>query len=224
MKAQKTLLALSVIAALTLLGGAAARGPLGLQQQEDAPLPALPDEALGVRDILMARPYVLDEPYTHAWRAERPKTAAGFVLVLEVEEPFTVPRDTMESVLYVGDQSAERINWGAGSGRVVALVPTPMGADGAPQLDLSEALVFYGRPALPERVDATWIHEELELAEAQGLQALAAERVEAALAVGGELVSFPGRFALERYAASLVLQHSPAERGLAEGLLVPLIR
>ena len=224
MKIKTSLIALGTVATLCLIGGAVAGVPLGWQQEEEGLLPELPVVALGVRDVLFAQPYVLDEAYTHTWRFEAPETTAGYLLVLEVEEAFTVPRDTLESVLYVGHQTAERINWGTGSGRVVALVPAPRGVDGAPDLDLAEVLMFYGSPELPERVDAARIATELESAEAEGLAPLATERVEAALAAGGELASLPDRTALARYAATLVLEHSPAEGDLAQGILAPLIR
>ncbi|MCB9914259.1 MAG: hypothetical protein H6828_03795 [Planctomycetes bacterium] len=224
MKPKTTLLTLSALALTAIAGAAALRGPLGWFQAPNAPLPALPVQALGVRDVLLAQPFVLDEPYVHTWRAEQPGVSAGYVLVLEVEEPFTIPRNTAESVLYVGDQTAERINWGTDSGRVVALVPAPQGADGLPVLDLAQALCFYGRPELPERVDAARIAEEQALAVAQGVGPLPAARVAEALATGGEVVHLADRTTLERYAAELVLEYAPAEAELAQGLLAPLVR
>ena len=221
MKKQTILLSLAALLGLTLIGGAVTG--LGLQwlQEEDGLLPELPRETVGVRGVLSARPYVLDEPYTHHWRAEAPETSAGYLLVLEVGEAFTTPRDTLESVLYVGAQTAERINWGAGSQRVVALVPAPLGEDGGPSLDLAQSRIFYGRPALPEEVDGAMIREELERARVQGI---GFQPVDAAIEAGGGLIRFADRTALVRHAATLVLEHSPAEGDLARGLLVPLLR
>ncbi len=224
MKIQKTLLAVSAIGALTLLGVAASEGKLGWQQRSIEPLPTLPSEARGVRGVLFAQPYVLDEGYVHSWRAERPLTDAGFLLVLEVEEAFTVPRNTEESVLYVGEEVAERINWGAGSGRVIALVPAPLDAEGAPALDLESALIFYGNPGLPERVDAALVQAELAAARAAGVKALSAAGVLSALEAGGGQERFTDRTALERHAAQLLLEYSPNEVELAESLLAPLLR
>ena len=224
MKIQKTLLAVSAIGALTLLGVAASEGKLGWQQRSVEPLPTLPSEARGVRGVLFAQPYVLDEAYVHSWRAERPLTDAGFLLVLEVEEAFTVPRNTEESVLYVGEEVAERINWGAGSGRVIALVPAPLDAEGAPDLDLESALIFYGTPGLPERVDAALVQAELAAARAAGVKALSAAGALSALEAGGEQERFTDRTALERHAAQLLLEYSPIEAELAESLLAPLLR
>ncbi len=224
MKIQKTLLAVSAIGALTLLGVAASEGKLGWQQRSVEPLPTLPSEARGVRGVLFAQPYVLDEGYVHSWRAERPLTDAGFLLVLEVEEAFTVPRNTEESVLYVGEEVAERINWGAGSGRVIALVPAPLDAEGAPALDLESALIFYGSPGLPERVDAALVQVELAAARAAGVKALSAAGASSALEAGGGQERFTDRTALERHAAQLLLEYSPNEVELAESLLAPLLR
>ena len=224
MKIQKTLLAVSAIGALVLLGATASEGKLGWQQRSDAALPTLPNTARGVRGVLFAQPYVLDQAYVHSWRAEQPLTDAGFLLVLEVEEVFTVPRNTRESVLYVGDEVAERVNWGTGSGRVIALVPALLDEDGAPTLELGSALIFYGSPELPERVDASVIQGELAAARAAGVTALSEAGILTALEAGGALKRFADRTALERHAAQLVLEYSPSEAELAESLLVPLLR
>jgi len=217
MKKHSLLLSLAALVGLTLVGGAVTGLGLPWVQEEDGVPPELPRETVGVRGVISARPYVLDEPYVHGWRSEAPLTSAGYLLVLDVAGPFTTPRDTLESVLYVGEQTAERINWGTGSGRVVALVPSPLGEDRAPSLDLSEALMFYGAPALPEEVDEATIRGELERARAQGVDALPVDAV-------GELMQLPDRTALVRHAATLVLEHSPSEGDLARGLLVPLLR
>ncbi|MDE0892030.1 MAG: hypothetical protein OSB14_07585 [Planctomycetota bacterium] len=224
MKIQKTLLVVSAIGVLALLGATASEGKLGWQQRSDAALPSLPVEAQGVIDVLFAQPYVLDQAYVHTWRAERPLTDAGYLLVLEVEEAFTIPRNTKESVLYVGREVAERLNWGTGSGRVIALVPASLDADGVPALDLESALIFYGSPELPERVDAALVQAELAAARAAGVEALSGARALTALEAGGGLKRFADRTTLERHAARLLLEYSPSEAELAESLLVPLLR
>ena len=223
MKKREILFALGAVAILTFLVRAVTPVQLGWQQEEEGLLPELPEQSTGVRDLLLAQPFVLEESYVHSWRSESPAVKAGYLLVLEVEEPFTVPRNTLEAVLLVGDQTAERINWGTGSGQVVALVPAPLSRDGLPSLDLGEVLMFYGSAELPERVDATWIQTELERAYALGLRPFAAERIQAARAAGG-LLRLRDRSSLLRHAANLVLERSPAEEDLARGFLAPLIR
>jgi hypothetical protein len=224
MKLKQTILAATALTTLTLLGAAGLQGKLSWFDQENAPLPELPQVALGVKDVLFAQPFTLDAAYQHDWRAERPSVSSGYLLVLEVEDAFTVPRNSLESVLYVGTQTAERLNWGTGSGRVVAICPAQVGEDGLPQLDLGSALVWYGSPELPERVDAAKVELELAEARAAGLQPLASERVAAALEAGGELVQLPDRTTLERYGAELILEWSPSEHELAQSLLAPLVR
>ena len=216
---KKSTLLLS-LAATALIAGAVTGVGLPWMQEDGVP-PDLPQQAVGVRAVISARPYVLEEPYVHRWRAEAPETSAGYLLVLDVEEPFTIPRDSLESVLYVGGQTAERINWGTGSGRVVALCPSALNAAGEPSLELSSAPIFYGSPALPEEVDAAAIRQELNRAAAAGVGALP---ISDALETGGELIRFQDKTALVRHAATLVLEHSPAEADLAQGLLVPLLR
>ena len=224
MKLKQTILAAATLTTLTLLGAAGLQGKLSWFDQENAPLPELPEVALGVKDVLFAQPFALDAEYQHDWRAERPSVSSGYLLVLEVEDAFTVPRNRLESVLYVGAQTAERLNWGTGSGRVVSICPAPLGEDGLPQLDLSSALVWYGSPELPERVDAARIEVERAAAQDAGLQPLGADRVSAALEAGGELVQLPDRTTLERYGAELILEWSPSEHELAQSLLAPLLR
>ena len=82
-------------------------------------------------------------------------------------------------------------------------------------------MIFYGQPELPERVDAERIARELARASAEGVPL---QRVDAALEAGGELARFADRTELVRYAATLVLEHSPSEGDLARGLLAPLLR
>ncbi len=224
MKLTRTILSLGAIAGLAILSIGSMQGAFNWQDQEGVDLPVQPQVAMGVADLIFAQPFVLDESYTHWWRKELPSVKSGYLLVLEVDEAFTVPRNSLESVLYVGEQTAERINWGTGSGHVIAICPAELGSDGKPALDLEEVLIWYGTPELPERVDAARIASELAKAQAQGLTPLAGQRITSALAEGGELVYLPDRTTLERYAAELVLAYSPSEHELASSLLAPLVR
>lgn len=211
-----------VPAILALLFGIGSATALVHTLEEDTP-PELPAVATGAPDLLFARPFLLEESYEHLWRAEAPRFRGGYLLVLEVDHPFTIPRNGLESVLYVGEQTAERINWGTGSGRVVAIVPTPLDEAGAPRLELARTPVWYGTPELPERVDAATIRAELDAALARGIGPFAEETVSAALERGGELLTLPGRFELDRYTAQLIYEFSPTEAERADGMLAPLV-
>ncbi len=177
--------------------------------------------ANSVWDVLYARPFRLDEPYTHNWRAERPSVTTGHLLVLAVDPASVVPRQALEPVLQVGEQTAERVNRGHFDGALVVIVPSAPSDDGGPSLELNHAAIFLGTPALPEEVDAA--HLEAELA-GTSVTPFAASRVTSALARGGAILELPDRVALIQEAARLVLGYAPSEQDLADGLLVPYVR
>jgi hypothetical protein len=178
-------------------------------------------QAGAVWDVLYARPFRLAEPYTHNWRVERPAVSAGYLLVLSVDPQAVVPRQSLEPVLQVGEQTAERINGGHLDGALVVIVPSAAGPDGLPTLDLASAPIFMGSPALPEQVDA--VHLTAELASTSAI-AFAPARINQALARGGQVLDLADRVALGQEAARLVLGYAPSESDLANGLLVPYQR
>ena len=149
------------------------------------------DEGGPVRDILFAQPFRLDKPYTHSWRKEQPLVKAGYLLVLAVDPEFARPLQTAEPVLYVGDQTAERINAGDVSGRLVVLVPSSSNSQNDPTLDLSK-----------------------------GAKPWPAEKVRVALRRGGRALHLRNREALEQRLATLLQEYSPNETDLIRGLRV----
>lgn len=207
---------------LTFLGVlAAAAGAWRLQDsggpQDLPPVPATPAPGW---DLVWARPFTTAEPFTHWWRAERPDVDAGWLVVLTAEPTMLVPRETAEPVLYVGDQTAERFNKGFPDGALVAIVPSERGEDGGPRLDLASAPIWFGDPALPERIDAAAILAARESASNAGITPFAAARVETARRAGGDLLELADREALEREAARVVLRFAPGELDFANGKLV----
>ncbi len=178
------------------------------------------DEVGPVRDILFVQPFRLDKPYTHTWRKEQPLVSAGYVLVLAVDPEFVRPQQIAEPVLYVGDQTAERINAGDVSGRLVVLVPSSLNSRDGIALDLSKALIWFGTPELPERVDAAQVNVETNAALQKGVKSLPEQKVEAALRRGGRALRLPNREALERRVATLLREYSPNETDLIRGLTV----
>lgn len=131
-----------------------------------APPTNLPSGAI---EILAAYPFVLDEPFVHEWRAEKPSVSAGYLLALQVDPDLARPRQTYEAVLYVGTQTAERCNAPYEGGRLIVLVPAPLDGRGRVALDLEHAPIWFGSLELPERVDAARIAQELALARASGI-------------------------------------------------------
>jgi hypothetical protein len=191
------------------------------------PIPAL--TAGGGVELCFAQPYQLDEPYTHWWRAERPQVSSGILLVLAVDPDLVHPRQGFQPVLYVGNQTAERINVGFVPGEiapgakahVVALVPAERDPRGRLDLDLSRTPIWFGTPALPEEVDEQQILAEYALARTQGLQPPTPAAIRSALSKGGGTVFLPDYHALQQHATALIGRYSPGERDLIDGLLAP---
>lgn len=174
-----------------------------------------------VRELLWAVPFRVQEPFVHHWRKEQPRVSAGYLLVLAVDPEYVRPRETAEPVLYAGDQTIERVNHGFESGRVVAILPTECEGAGPTSLGLAETPFWFGAPELPERITAREIRVERERAEKTALRRFSAAEVSAALKRGGAPLSLSRREDLEAHAGRLVLENSPDEYDLADGLLAP---
>lgn len=218
MSARKTTLGLLSIVALLALGG----GVYALRQvlHDDGPPPLPAATPVGGVTLIEARPFTLDVPYVHDWRAERPQVTAGVLLVLGVDGDLVHPRQGFEPVLYVGDQTAERINVGSDSGHVIAVVPAPVDARGHVALDLSTTPIYFGAPALPEQVDAATVTKELAAAKARGIAPPAAAAV---AAVSQPEVRFHDSYDVRVFAADLIEAWSPMETDLVNGLRAPLV-
>jgi hypothetical protein len=206
----------AALAALLLAGGVAF-AVTSSPADDDSPLPALPAGAVvAPASVVSATPFVLIEPSVHFWSAEQPAFDAGLVLVLRVEDTdLLVRRQTAEPVLYVGEIPAERVNGGAGSGHVIAIVPSARTASGGVALAGTEAPVFLGDPALPEEVDLAAARSQVDQARAAGVtpSTLGAE--------GAEPLTFPDHRELLAWTSNLVASHAPDEQDLVSGLLAP---
>jgi hypothetical protein len=178
--------------------------------------PAIPDTPAAVDDVVYLRPFTLSNGFAFDWCKERPQVTSGTLLVLKVDPALVIPRQVAEPVLYVGEQTAQRINFGHESGHVVALVPG--------EVDLSKSLVWFGTPDLPERVDAAKVSEELALAREAGIKSFSAKQIESAVAKGGDRLNVSDLDALLRGEVSeLILKYSPQEKHLAEAFRVPVV-
>jgi hypothetical protein len=173
-----------------------------------------------VRDLVFAQAFKLDKSYTHTWRKEQPQVSAGYVLVLAVDPEFVHPKQVAEPVLYVGDQTAERINAGDVSGRLVVIVPSKVDARGEVALDLNTALIWFGSPELPEQIDAAQLSAELNAALRKGVKPFAQQRVQGALRRGGKAIRLLNREALERKIATVLQEYSPNETDLIRVLKI----
>lgn len=165
----------------------------------------------GVTEVVLLRPFILETPFEFDWRLERPAVRSGWLVVLAVDPALVKPRQVAEPVLFVGAQTAERLNIGEGSGRVVALVPAPIGDDGQVRPLLADAPAFFGTAMLPEQVDDATVKREVAAAKAAGIATAGADRLAAARNRGGEPLQTADRASLLRVAADLVRRFAPDE-------------
>ncbi|MBT8485074.1 MAG: hypothetical protein HKO59_09665 [Phycisphaerales bacterium] len=209
--AQRTILGTLAVAAIA--GAAAVAAP-----------PAVPATPAPIDRVVAAQPFVLDDAFRFEWREEKPDARAGYLIVIKVNPDLVYPRQTLEPVLYVGNQVAQRVNVGYRSGHVVAIVPAPLDENGVVQLDLAKTPIWFGTPELPERINAHAIEVELSVARAAGITPRPAAEVRAALAAtAGRTTAFRDAHRLVQSAAELIRVYSPEEQDLVEGLLVPLV-
>jgi len=198
-------------------------------RHDDAPPPLPPPPVGHGIELEHAQPYVLDEPYPHWWRAERPAVSAGYLVVVAVDADLVFPRQGLQPVLYVGAQTAERINVGFVPGElapgakahVVALIPAERDGRGGVALDLATTPIWFGTPELPERVDEERILRERVLARERGIEPPPAAVVDTALTRGSGPLHARDHAELQRHAAELIRRYSPGETDLIEGLLAP---
>ncbi|MBL8862606.1 MAG: hypothetical protein JNK02_11420 [Planctomycetes bacterium] len=201
-----------------------AAGPLVLSASVGREPSEAERAAPSVRALVLARPFTLERPASHLWRAEPADYDAGWLVVLEIDPAFTTPRQSFEPVLQAGLETVERVNHGQGSGRVVGIVPSARGADGRPTLDLSRTVFFHGPEELPERLSEAELQRALARAAANGARPFAVDQVATAIERGGELVALPSRDELDLIVGLLVLEYAPEEVDLGTGLLAPRVR
>jgi peptidoglycan hydrolase-like protein with peptidoglycan-binding domain len=170
--------------------------------------PAVPDTPAAVEGIIYARKFTLENGYTFDWSKERPVVTSGYLLVLKVDPDLVFPRQVAEPVLYVGAQTAQRVNHGFPSGHVIAIAPG--------DVDLTKALIWFGTPELPERVDTNEAKAELNLAKAAGIKPFSKAEVDAAQAQASEELKGANVVDVLRVAADLIRQYAPEEQHIAE--------
>ena len=120
-------------------------------------------------------------------------------------------------MLYVGDETAGRVNLGHESGFGIAMVPA--GRTGA-AMDLASTPIFFGDAALPEEVDHATCVAQLASARRQGIAPPAAATLADALR---QAVEFENDYQLRLWAADLIEEFSPMEHDLITGLRAPLV-
>lgn len=165
-----------------------------------------------VTDVVYASPFTLGEGYRYDWRQERPFIHSGTLVVLKVNPDFVYPRNAAELVLYAGNQTVQRLNDGHESGFVVGIIP------GA--IDLTREPLWFGKPALPERITADTIKAERASADRAGIRPFDAERIQSVTQKPLEASDLAAL--LRDYVAELVMKYSPQEKALAETWRLPV--
>ncbi len=173
-----------------------------------------PAEPSPVMDIVYVQPFTLDEGYRHDWSLAREHVTSGTLVVLKVDPELVIPRNAAEPVLYVGNQTAQRLNHGHESGLVIAIVPG--------EVDLAQAPIWFGSPGLPERANAESIRMEREAADSARIQPFSQEKLRGL--TQNRLQADNLQALLREHVADLVLEYSPQERHLAESWRLPVAR
>lgn len=165
-----------------------------------------------VIDIERIQPFRLEKSFEYDWRRDHPEVRSGLLVVFKVDPDLVMPRNVLEPVLYAGNQTVQRLNHGYESGFVIGIIPG--------RIDLSKEPVWFGTPALPERIDAKMIAKERTMAERSGISALKSTDIQSRTkepVVASDLTTL-----LREQAANLLLEFSPQEKRLAESWRLPV--
>lgn len=166
--------------------------------------PAVPATPAAVNDVLFVKQFTVKDGYFHFWRKDQPVVHEGTMMVLSVDPALVHPRNTAEPVLFVGNQTAERFNFGATSGMVVAIVPG--------KVDLKTTPVWFGTPQLPDQVTNDIIQAERTMADNAGIKPLSSIKVDTAAKIAGEEPLSLGNLAdLKFEAAKLTVKYAPED-------------
>ena len=189
---------------------------MAISTEAPAEPPAVPSTPAAVDDLVYARTFTLEQGYRFDWSEERPLLTEGTLLVLKVDPALVYPRQAAEPVLFVGNQTAERVNIGYRSGHVIAIVPG--------KVDLSRTPIWFGTPELPERVSGNIALAERAVASEAGIKPFSTEKVKAAYARGGKGITLSDRDSLRPVFAGLLSQFSSVETELIDTFNVPVTR
>lgn len=167
-----------------------------------------PQPIIGIERI---QPFRLEQSFKYDWRSDHPDVLSGLLVVFKVDPDLVTPRNALEPVLYAGNQTVQRLNQGHESGFVIGIIPE--------QIDLSKEPVWFGTPALPERIDAEIIARERARAERAGISALNSTDIQSR--TQNPVVASDLTMLLREHAANLILEFSPQEKWLADSWRLP---
>jgi len=190
-----------ILAGIYMMGGCAPTSKLDFKPQP-------------VIDIVSIQPFRLEKSFKYDWRSERPDVSSGLLIVIKVDPRLVAPTNGLQPVLYAGSHTVQRINQGNESGFVIGIIPG--------QIDLSKEPIWFGTPALPERIDAKTISIELANAKRSGIASLKSADMQSRtrnLIVAPDLTTL-----LRQYAAAFILEFSPQETHLTDAWRLPETR
>lgn len=122
-------------------------------REEGQGIPAIPATPAPAGEILWARAFEVEEPWTSDFRADHPTIRHGFIVVLKTDAAMAFPRQVACPVLMAGEMPCEVIDPVAGSEYVVALAVVPNAAEAwDPEPDFTTLDLCWCAPALPEQV------------------------------------------------------------------------
>jgi hypothetical protein len=171
--------------------------------------------------LVYAQPYRVVEPYRFDWMHEddAPMVDSGWIVAIATDPVIADVQATHDELLFVGDVPVERVNVASESGIVVGFVPSPLGADGEPTLDLATAPIYWAKPEiLPEDLRTADVLQVLSGAVKQGAAPQTERALADARAQGGQIVDVNTLGELYRYSATLLQRYSPEEVDLISGL------
>lgn len=113
-------------------------------------LPVAGKSQTPIKGILAAQRFTLAEPYEDAW--DGTKVSAGTLLVLDVDPALVKPRESLNSILYVGGKPTRKLNRGDVSGHVLVIVPAGV--------DVVRAQIWLGAPEVLEALTSEKIDAE----------------------------------------------------------------
>ena len=201
------------IAVVTIIASTRTSAPVGAPLTPVTPL-AQPLPQRPQLQLVHAERFEVEKPFPHVWRADRRLVNNGWLLVVSGDPALFVPRQIKEPVLYVGAETAQRVNFPEQSGKLVVIVPGDFRLEDAP--------IFFGAEALPEELRQGQIDAELEAARTAGVVAPSAQAIEKAM--NTQWQKFASDYELRLRAIDLVEQYSPQEQALISGARAPLVK
>jgi hypothetical protein len=160
-------------------------------------------------ELVYARPYEVEKAMDFIVDGKVEKVKKGYVLVLKADLKLLEPKDVPDFALFADRAIGQRVNSGYRDGYVVVITPA---------IDLAKAPIWFGSRLVPDRVTAPIVESERAAATGRGIQPFAADKIAAALKLGGDTLHAKDLNELWYEQKPLIIKYAPAEREMAESL------